>query len=228
MNNQYPKEKELIPIGKAAEILEVSIDTIRRWDKEGILHSSRPDGKTRHFSLKEVEDLKFAKPITISELSKKLNISQSTLRRLEKKNLIQPTRNNNGERLYTNKSIEKFLDSEYFLRQRVVENKILEPLVQKEVEKKSAEVSDEQKVIATATNENKKEIGRLSQFQKNFYAAGILLWTMFVTLTLAITFFYILFPDSTARFFGLRYVESGSPIAKNEAVLGTSDSKNAK
>ena len=45
----------MVPIGEAADILGVSIDTIRRWDGSGILHSSRPDGKTRHFSVSELE-----------------------------------------------------------------------------------------------------------------------------------------------------------------------------
>ena len=120
MNHQYPKKKDLISISKTAEILDVSLDTIRRWDKLGILHSSRPSGRTRYFSLDEVEKMKFSKPMSISEISEKLKISPSTLRRLEKKNLITPERNNNGERLYTKESVTKFLDSEYFLKQREV------------------------------------------------------------------------------------------------------------
>src|SRR3990170_8080665 len=80
-------DTNLVPISEAAEILEVSIDTIRRWDQKGILHSKRANGDKRYFSVHELEGVKFAKPLTISEASQKLGISHSTLRRLEKKSL---------------------------------------------------------------------------------------------------------------------------------------------
>ena len=48
------KNKDLISIGKAAELLGVSVDTLRRWDKLGIITSIRPNGKTRYFSLAEI------------------------------------------------------------------------------------------------------------------------------------------------------------------------------
>jgi len=52
------KEKNLVPIGKAAELLGVSVRTVRRWDSKGILHSTRPNGKDRFFSLEEIEGVK--------------------------------------------------------------------------------------------------------------------------------------------------------------------------
>ncbi|GEM_PF-922311 len=51
--------QKLIPIGEAAEFLKVSIDTVRRWDKLGILHSTRPGGKIRCFDLEELKKVKF-------------------------------------------------------------------------------------------------------------------------------------------------------------------------
>ncbi len=123
-----PKDKKIVPIRQAAEILGVSIDTVRRWDKDGTLHSSRPNGKDRYFSVDELEKIKLAKPLTISEVAQKLTLSQSTLRRLEKKGLIVPERNENGERLYTQKSLQDFLNSQYFLSKGTVEQKISEPL----------------------------------------------------------------------------------------------------
>ena len=40
---------ELISIGKAAEMLGVSVQTLRRWDAKGTLKALRSDGKHRYF-----------------------------------------------------------------------------------------------------------------------------------------------------------------------------------
>src|SRR3989338_4568031 len=119
---------KLVPIGEAAEILGVSIDTIRRWDKKGKLHSTRPDGKTRFFSITELEKIKLSKPLTISQVAAKLSVSPSTLRRLEEKGLIKPERNERDERIYTQDVLQSYLDSQYFMRQKKVQEEILEPL----------------------------------------------------------------------------------------------------
>ena len=55
MPNNLSTNKKLVPISEAAKILGVSIDTVRRWDKSGVLRSNRIDGKTRHFSIKDLE-----------------------------------------------------------------------------------------------------------------------------------------------------------------------------
>src|SRR5260221_6352572 len=128
MPDTLPNNQKLVPISEAAEILGVSIDTIRRWDKEGTLHSERPNGKDRYFSVEDLEKVKLGKPLSISEVAEKLHVSQSTLRRIEKKGYITPERDNNGERVYTQKSLEEFLTSSYFLRKREVEHEILKPL----------------------------------------------------------------------------------------------------
>ncbi len=76
-------KNKLVPISQAAEVLGVSIDTVRRWDKEGILHASRSKDNTRYFSIEELEKVKFSKPQTISQAATLLGVSTSTLRRLE-------------------------------------------------------------------------------------------------------------------------------------------------
>jgi excisionase family DNA binding protein len=53
--------KELVSISKAARLLGVSIDTVRRWDKSGKLQSVRPDGKNRHFKISEIKAIKAKK-----------------------------------------------------------------------------------------------------------------------------------------------------------------------
>lgn len=48
----------LVKISEAASILDVSIDTIRRWDKKGLIRARRDEKNNRHFNLEEVRRLK--------------------------------------------------------------------------------------------------------------------------------------------------------------------------
>ncbi|RAP26795.1 MerR family DNA-binding transcriptional regulator [Candidatus Marinamargulisbacteria bacterium SCGC AG-333-B06] len=55
------QKKEFITIKEAAEILSVSRDTLRRWDKAGKLKTKRhPMNNFRIYNPAEVEDLKKA------------------------------------------------------------------------------------------------------------------------------------------------------------------------
>lgn len=128
MSDSLPKQKKLIPISEAAKVLGVSIDTVRRWDKSGVLHSERPDGKNRYFSLDELKEHKLSQPqLPISEVASKLGISATTLRRLEARGLIKPKRNSAGERVYDEDLLKNFLNSDYFLRKKQIKEKIPEP-----------------------------------------------------------------------------------------------------
>lgn len=127
MNDSLPEQKKLVPISEAAKVLGVSIDTIRRWDKSGILHSERPDGKNRYFSLDELKQHKLNQPLSISEVAGKFNISATTLRRLEARGLIKPNRNNAGERVYDEDLLKNFLNSDYFLRKKQIKENFPEP-----------------------------------------------------------------------------------------------------
>jgi excisionase family DNA binding protein len=118
MKKPLPQPKKLVSISEAAQILGVSLDTIRRWDKTGLLHSERPDGKNRYFSLDELKAYKLNQPLTISEASYELHISPTTLRRLVKKGVINSIRNRAGERLFPKESITEFLASEYYSRRQ--------------------------------------------------------------------------------------------------------------
>ncbi len=99
---------QIVPIGKAAEILGVSIDTLRRWDRAGKITSVRPGGKDRYFNVAELEKINQSKPLSISEASKRLGISSSTLRRYEQRGVITPQRNDQGERVYDDDLIQNF------------------------------------------------------------------------------------------------------------------------
>ena len=48
-------QKELISIGEAADILEVSPDTLRRWDKAGKLTPTRSESGYRMYSRSQIE-----------------------------------------------------------------------------------------------------------------------------------------------------------------------------
>lgn len=46
--------EQLIPIGKAAEQLGVSIDTLRRWDRKGVFPAVRTPGKHRYYTMEQI------------------------------------------------------------------------------------------------------------------------------------------------------------------------------
>src|SRR3989344_8548858 len=103
---------KLVPISEAANILGVSVDTIRRWNKKGLIESVRPDGKNRFFDTSDLEKFLDEKPLNISEAAEELNVSVATLRRLEKKNLIKPQRSSTGIRQYTRQVIKEYQKSQ--------------------------------------------------------------------------------------------------------------------
>lgn len=107
MSHILPRsDSQLVTIGQAANVLGVSIDTIRRWDKKGKLSSVRLDGKNRYFSIVELQNLKENLPMTVSEAASNLGISASTLRRYEKKGIIGSSRSEKGDRLYSSSDVE--------------------------------------------------------------------------------------------------------------------------
>ena len=46
---------DFLTVGQVAEVLDLSVDTIRRWDKKGLIKSMRDDNDYRLFSLEEVK-----------------------------------------------------------------------------------------------------------------------------------------------------------------------------
>lgn len=50
-------KQKYLTAGEAAIVLNISIDTIRRWDKKGLIRSMRNERNARIFSLKEIERL---------------------------------------------------------------------------------------------------------------------------------------------------------------------------
>jgi len=220
-------EDNLVPIGKAAEILNVSIDTLRRWDKKGIINSQRVNGKDRCYSIEEIERVRLSKPLTISQAAQLLKVSQSTLRRLDKKGLIRVEKTKSGERLYSKKALENFLHSEYFINKKEVEEKILEPLEKKEEEIPSKILDRGEtthKVIGAMVHNTNEEVSRLKSSRNITFLSVIFVAFSFVLIVILITLLFLLYPKNTASFFGLATVPSGKEIIaiskSKKAVLG--------
>lgn len=54
----YAEAEDLLPIGEAARLLGVSVETVRRWDRDGLINSTRTLGGQRRFSRSEIERVK--------------------------------------------------------------------------------------------------------------------------------------------------------------------------
>lgn len=119
MNNNLPNQINYLPISEAAKFLGVSQDTLRRWDKTGVIKSKRLDGKNRYFALGDLKKNISSRPLSISEVSKKFNISSTTLRRLEARGLIKPLRSKAGVRGFDSATIEAFIKSSYYQRKQL-------------------------------------------------------------------------------------------------------------
>ena len=132
------RSDKLIPISEAARILGVSMVTVRRWDEKDILHSTRLGGRYRYFMLEELEAVRSSRPLSISAAAQQTGVSAKTLKRLENEGLIQPEYMENGWRQYSRRSLEDFINSEYFLSRNKVREKVLESFNQDREEGTSA------------------------------------------------------------------------------------------
>ncbi|HBH17385.1 MAG TPA: hypothetical protein DDX14_00290, partial [Cyanobacteria bacterium UBA9579] len=122
MPDILPEQNNLIHISEAARLLGVSLDTLRRWDKAGNLHSIRNAGNARYFSKEEISNLIKNRHLSVGEAAKEFGISASTLRRLEKRGIISSERDKNGERFYTPEKLRSYLQSDYFLNKKQRQN----------------------------------------------------------------------------------------------------------
>lgn len=56
----YEPSEDLLPIGDVARALGVSVPTVRRWENEGKIESTRTLGGQRRFARSEVDRIKAA------------------------------------------------------------------------------------------------------------------------------------------------------------------------
>ncbi len=118
--NRYPqsfdtfrqrKPAEFLSIGKAAELLGVSIQTIRRWDRSGKISSIRSPGGHRYFNKRDLKKLFDKKPSNLTGSRPNLKIATEhkapIKKRMEKK--VRKNRRNrkNGENKKKSFSIKK-------------------------------------------------------------------------------------------------------------------------
>lgn len=99
-------------IGQAAQILGVSIDTIRRWEQKGTLKAQRTAGKLRRFLGKELVDYQKEAQnqdllVPISKAAQELHVSIQTLRRWDKSGKLKAERSPDGGRMYRLKEIRE-------------------------------------------------------------------------------------------------------------------------
>lgn len=109
MPNSLPDKKNYVLISDAASLLGVSIDTVRRWDSEGKVHSVRLNGKNRYFSIDELTYFNNTRPLTVAEVAQRLNLSVVSIRRFENEGLITAQRNSRGERVFQPTEIDRFI-----------------------------------------------------------------------------------------------------------------------
>ena len=65
-------KKGLVTIQSAAEILGVSVETLRNWDKKGKLKATRDENGYRLYRISELE--KFAKDAGLKRPSRKIKL----------------------------------------------------------------------------------------------------------------------------------------------------------
>src|SRR3990170_4089911 len=105
-----PKNRTL-PVSEAASFLGVSAETLRRWDRKGILKPFRTKGGQRRYSLINLESYKSGErsaktPLKISQAAEQLGVHPETLRRWEKDGAIRAERTNGGQRRYDQRDLE--------------------------------------------------------------------------------------------------------------------------
>jgi len=106
------KSAQYLSISHSAEYLKVSIDTLRIWDKKGILKAERLDGKNRYFKIKDLDKIKYGQSLLITDAANKLGIPAATLRKLSDKKIIPSKAEKNGYRIFNIKDLDRFLTNQ--------------------------------------------------------------------------------------------------------------------
>jgi len=175
-----------VPIRRAAEILGVSIDTVRRWDKKGLIHSSRLRGRNRYFDVAELDQVNTDKPLSISEAAEQIGVSTSTLRRLESRGLINPKRNENGERLYTKQTLADYQEAKQAAKnkkKRVANKAVTAPFTRQKLKEPPILTAVEPLVIEPSqSNRSLRDLFSLPKLRLAASAAAIIAFLVLVSL----------------------------------------------
>lgn len=105
--------KKTLSISEAANYLQISASTIRRWDAQDKIKTQRTSGNHRRYlrtdllRLKNAEKKQQTHYYSISKAAAKLKISIKTLRRWDSEGKIKSVRNQRNERLIAANEIER-------------------------------------------------------------------------------------------------------------------------
>lgn len=107
--NTQEIQNKYVTIGRAAQYLGVSVDTIRRWELSGKLHAKRLDGKNRYFAVSDLRRFRSERPLSTAGVAARLRVSESTVRRLGVQGLLVPVRGENGRRMYSAQAVSDYM-----------------------------------------------------------------------------------------------------------------------
>lgn len=209
--------KKLISISEASDFLGISIDTLRRWERQGKIRAKRDLHNNRYFFQKDLDSLKNTPHISIQEAASLLNLSPTTLRRLDEKGILKAARDKNNVRVYTQELLDNFVESTYFARQKSAK-------IQYAASHKAAKADTKSIEIAVLEHEL-STIHKLANFRRFILSTALGFLFFSVLAIFLITLFYIQFPTHTASFFGYKKRLPPPPLAtKNKDVLGSQTS----
>ena len=129
-----PANNDLLSITKAASLLGVHPDTLRRLDQKGHVVPKRGPQGERLYSAGDIALLKqlINKPVnersfSIQEAANILKVTPQTVRRWEKGGLIKPARTLGGQRVFTLKDIQTAQNTSKVIKQIPVQPTVPQP-----------------------------------------------------------------------------------------------------
>lgn len=99
---------DFLPISKAAKYLNVSSDTLRRWEKEGKIQATRTPGGIRLFSQDQLDVIRYPNVLKAKDAAAYLHLSPSTIRRLSDSGVLPSTKDAQGNRIFQLQDLKKF------------------------------------------------------------------------------------------------------------------------
>lgn len=105
-----------MPIGETADMLGVSVDTVRRWEKQGHLVSKRLDGKNRYFALDHVLEVKQNTGLTIDEAADELKVSTEEINVLIRAGKLPLAKTTSGESVIKRSVVQGYANNRATLR----------------------------------------------------------------------------------------------------------------
>ncbi|HSX39902.1 MAG TPA: MerR family DNA-binding transcriptional regulator, partial [Candidatus Saccharimonadales bacterium] len=200
----FSSEKNLISIGEASRVLNISIDTLRRWEKKGKLKSYPGKGKGRHFLVDDINQLKDLHLMGVGEAAMHLGISTSTLRRLEQRGALLSQRSATGQRFYPKSLVDNFSQKSSSKVLRITKNPETfdteKPIISK-LQERHNKLSELEIVEANVTNKNViDDEPNILNKQKQQFEASIFAGTLLLLAVLISSFSYVAYPQISDQF----------------------------